>query len=184
MREFLRFLVGLGLLLGAGCVRGEWIVDGKAGLTVTTAAGTNVFVEGVLVDRESFDALVNEVAPAWGIDRRLQVNLTEPLVYDAEGSNLQFEVQWSLNGDFSNAVTYATAESQTYWQYFNGTLYQDFPASGLPWAAYGTNGFASVVLSPPDPLSAPVYVRARLYDGVDWSDYRTSFGIGTVKIGN
>lgn len=131
-------------------------------------------------------AVSNKAATAygWGDHNRLYMNLKGPLVYDEEGGNLHFGVQWSSNADFSNATSYSTTNSRANWFYFNGTSYADFPSEGLPPTAYGTNGIASVIFLPTNVLAGPVYIRARAYDGIDWSLYRVAYGIGAVRFGN
>ena len=222
MREFLRFLLGLGLLLVVVCAKADWVVDGEA---VGDAEADPVFAaDGALqadlvaasnkadtayswgdhgtngyVDSESdpvfaaTGALQVDLAAAsnkadmaygWGDHNRLYLNLNEPLVYDAEGSNLHFQVEWSGSADFSSATAYSTSSSQANWSYFNGTQYAAFPSAGIPDTAYGTDGLASVIFNPTDVVAGPVYIRARAHDGADWSNYRVAYGIGAVRLGN
>ena len=120
-----------------------------------------------------------------GVTYALYFTLVQPLVYDAEGSNLEFEVQWSTNADFSNATLYCTTNSQTGWDYFNGSRFNAFPAGGLSSNYYGTNvAGACVVFAPTNGLERPVYLRARAWDGADWGDYFVGYGYGAVKLGN
>ena len=118
--------------------------------------------------------------------KKLFINLNEPLVYDAEGDTLHFEVEWCASPDFASSTVYnrRTEDGQADWYYFNGSQYVAFPSTGLISSFYGTDGLASVILNPPDTLTAPVYIRARSFDGVDWSDYRTAYGVGAVRLGN
>jgi hypothetical protein len=111
-------------------------------------------------------------------------NLHAPLVYDAEGDNLHFEIQWSMSSDFSDAISYTTSTAQNNWSYYNGTSFDAFPAGGLPSTAYGTNGLTCVVFDPVETTTEPVHVRARAHDGTDWGDYRPAFGEGTMILGN
>ncbi len=124
-----------------------------------------------------------ETRSTWDAPTPLVVNLAGPILYEAAGGVLHFEIQWSANADFSDARSYSSATNTSGWYFYNGTGYQALPASGFESAFYYVHeGLGAVVFTVPDAVAADVYVRARSYNGADWSDYRTVYGSGTVVV--
>jgi hypothetical protein len=97
--------------------------------------------------------------------------LSGNLLYDAEGSNLQFEVECSTNRDFSSALKFQTTNSVSGWYYFNGSIMTPLTTNGLAAAYQDTNGLAFVQFSTNIAYSG-AFVRARSWDGTDYSNYR------------
>ena len=104
-------------------------------------------------------------------------------IYDADGSNLHFEVSYSTSADFSGVVVTNTMQSQDNWFYFNGSIYAAFPSGGLTAIQQDATLGAVLYQVPLAIASTGIYVRARASDGVDWGDYVTSFGYGSVTVG-
>jgi len=109
--------------------------------------------------------------------------LSGNLLYDAEGSNLHFEVECSTNNNFSNALSFYTTNSVAGWEYFNGSTVEPLTTNGLAVAYQDTNGLAFVKFSTNTTYSA-AYVRARSWDGTDYSDYRVGYGKQVVTVGS
>ncbi len=162
--------IPLALSIGVGLntvVRAQWILDG-----VTWPPPSEP------IQPEPPDDPPSEPSPS-----ALVVNLAGPILHEPGGMALHFEVQWSTNHDFSDAVTYSSADDTAGWFSFNGTTYQPMPEGGFKTAFYFVHeGLGSVVFVSQDLLDTNVFVRARSYNGVDWSDYRTAYGSGTVTL--
>jgi hypothetical protein len=108
--------------------------------------------------------------------------LSGSLLYDAEGSNLQFEVECSTNQDFSNAMKFQTTNSVSGWYYFNGSIMAPLTTNGLVGAYQDTNGTAFVQFTTNIAFNG-AYVRARSWDGVDYSNYRVGYGKMVISVG-
>jgi len=110
------------------------------------------------------------------------VNIGGVTLYDVDGSNLHFEVEYSVSADFSASTIVSTTNSQDNWLFFNGTQYQAFPAIGLA-PVYQDIALGSVLYKIPGDISTDgIFVRARAYDGTDWGDHNTAFGYGSITI--
>jgi hypothetical protein len=112
----------------------------------------------------------------------LVLNLSGLLIYDAAGSNLHFEVEIATNSAFAASTRHCTTNSVSGWEYFNGGEYAAFPEAGLPEAYHDIDGKASVIFKP-GIASSSHYVRARAWNGLDWSDMRAAHGSGTIRVG-
>jgi hypothetical protein len=140
----------------------------------TIASGTN-FPYTVITN--SPWATTNQL----GITAITDILLSGSLLYDAEGSNLHFEVECSTNQDFSNAVKFQTTNSVSGWYYFNGSIMAPLTTNGLVAAYQDTNGLAFVQFTTNIAFNG-AYVRARSWDGVDYSNYRVGYGKQVVSV--
>jgi hypothetical protein len=112
------------------------------------------------------------------------INIGGLIVYDEEGDNLHLQVDYSTAPDFSNAVSAVTTNSRANWLYFNGTSYHSFPSEGITMNQQDIMLGAVLYQIPADIASTGIYVRVRAYDGIDWGDYVTAFGYGSVTVRN
>ncbi|MEI6212056.1 MAG: hypothetical protein WCR06_10580, partial [bacterium] len=176
-------------------VGGVWLADSGAAPAPTLSWGesvtTNAYPLARITDVTNLCAAAQLACSANLLAQSVRmyspflvVNMNEPLVYDQDGQNLHFEVQWSTHADFSNPVSYNSGTSQANWRYFNGSEFAELPASGISAFDYDSSHLACVVFSPTNVLNQEVFIRARSWDGVDWSDYVTGYGSGTVRLGN
>jgi len=113
-----------------------------------------------------------------------EVTLSGLLIYDAEGSNLNFEVRYSLNDDFSNEVIASTTNSVTGWKFFDlATLsFTNLATEGLYAVDQGIVRGAVKYTLPTNTAGGVVYVRGRSYDGADWSDFQIGVGSDAIAL--
>jgi hypothetical protein len=179
---------GGSILLGSGVASNYYAIAAGDG-AVTHGNGSITAMGGFWGDMSHMYGLTpSQVIAAGGLTNvtsstNLVVNLIGSLLYDTEGSNLHFEIDYSYNPDFSNFLSYSSTNSVTNWNYFNGTSFAPLTTNGL-FAAYQGNPWSCLTLSGIGVQASNVYVRARAWDGMDWGSYFAGIArAGSVVIG-
>ena len=102
----------------------------------------------------------------------IPVNLYGNTIVDGVNP-LHFQVDFSLNADFSSATSFDTTTAQTDWYYFDGTVFQNFSSGGLATGNQNNDTGCVAFVWSGATYGEVYYLRYRSWDGSSYSNYRT-----------